>query len=556
MSLKARLFASLLLLFICVGVIGASGWYASQTAITAMRTALSERVVPMRDLKIVSDMYAVNVVDAAHKVRHGNFTWEQGAAAVTEAKQRIGGHWDRYSEGHLTERETVLVREFIRRAISADATIDELLLVLKRRDKAALERIAVNELYPAMDPVTEIISELSNLQIETTGGMVAAAEAVHGSTEWFMRGISLTAAAVFAFSLWLILFRILKPIGQLRHAMMKLADGDLAVAVPGVKRRDEVGLMAQAVAVFKQHASEVEALRDVQDKQRDQARVARIRALNTIADQLDAEVRQAATVLGGSADQAAGSSRAVVEAVQLTRQRSLAASAGSERTHASVNAVAQATDELSRSLADVSNQVSRVAAVSQEARAASDATRGTVDTLASAATRIGEVVRLIAEIASQTNLLALNATIEAARAGEAGKGFAVVASEVKALATQTARATDDIAAQIGAIQAATGEVVGSVADIGAVIREMDGIASTIAETVDAQSRSTEEIARCVRQAVDGMQDTASNIVGVNGAADEAGQAADRASAAAQHLREQSARLSHQVTSFLAQLRAA
>jgi methyl-accepting chemotaxis protein len=221
-----------------------------------------------------------------------------------------------------------------------------------------------------------------------------------------------------------------------------------------------------------------------------------------------------------------------------------------------VQSVASASEQLSASINDISRQAAHAAGIASRAVSQAQATDGTVQGLALTANKIGEVVGLINDIASQTNLLALNATIEAARAGEAGRGFAVVASEVKSLASQTAKATDDISEQIADIQKVAGEAIDAIKAIGGIISEVNEVATAIAAAVEQQGAATQEITRSTQQAAQGTKNVSDNIVGVSAGADAAGTAAQNVKTASELLGVQTQQLRGQVHAFLGKIRAA
>ena len=275
-----------------------------------------------------------------------------------------------------------------------------------------------------------------------------------------------------------------------------------------------------------------------------------------LADDFEKNVKSVVDQVASSAAQMKTSSAAMgVSADETMRQSSVVATA-SEQASSNVQTVAAAAEELTASIHEISRQVSESAAIARNAVEEATHTSQQVDKLSSSAERIGEVVKLISSIASQTNLLALNATIEAARAGDAGKGFAVVASEVKNLASQTARATDEIGSQISEIQTATGETVGAIRTIRETIERIDTIAAAIAAAVEEQGASTAEIARNVQQAAQGTQNVSNTIGSVTQAAQDAGVSARQMSGASAALSAESARLRQEVDRFLESVRAA
>ncbi len=248
--------------------------------------------------------------------------------------------------------------------------------------------------------------------------------------------------------------------------------------------------------------------------------------------------------------------QALASNVEETSRQSLAVSAASEEASVNVQTVASAAEELSSSIGEISRQVTESSRIASKAVDEAQSTNQVIRALHDATQKVGEVVKLISDIAGQTNLLALNATIESARAGEAGKGFAVVAAEVKNLANQTAKATDDISAQIANIQEATKNAVGAIEGIGTTITEINHIATAIASAVEQQGAATKEIARNVQQAAAGTGEVSANIAGVNQAAAETGHGASTVLSSAQKLAGEADMLSGEVEKFFAQVRAA
>ena len=279
----------------------------------------------------------------------------------------------------------------------------------------------------------------------------------------------------------------------------------------------------------------------------------KLREVAQVSQQFAAGMDRVATTLTSASTELKDDAGAMAAAAEETSRQSTAVASGSEEASASVQSVASATEQLSASIVEISRQIQLSTAGTRQAVQEAAETNDKIRNLADAAQRIGDVVKLINEVAAQTNLLALNATIEAARAGEFGKGFAVVASEVKTLATQTAKATDEITARISEMQAVTQQSVGAVEVISKRIREINEVSDTIAAAVEQQDAATREIASSVQHASSGAAEVSSNIVGISQAADDTGRIATRVNQASHSISAQVDTLRNEVQQFLAQV---
>jgi methyl-accepting chemotaxis protein len=345
------------------------------------------------------------------------------------------------------------------------------------------------------------------------------------------------------------------PIRRMTATMDRLAAHDLDAEIVGAERRDEIGAMAAAVQVFKDNLVNADRLAAEQEAERT-AKEQRAAHMEALAHGFEAKAGDLVATLAAASTQLEATAQSMSSTATETNQQAATVAAAAEEASAGVQTVASAAEELTSSIGEISRQVAQSARMTVKAAEDARHTDTIVRALAQGAEKIGNVVGLITDIAGQTNLLALNATIEAARAGDAGKGFAVVASEVKNLAQQTAKATEEIGAQIAQIQGATGEAVEAIKGITGVIEEVSAIAASIASAVEEQGAATAEIARNVQQTASSAYEVTSNIAGVSQAANQTGEAANQVLGAAGQVSRQAEDLAGEVGRFVADVRAA
>nr|WP_321985959.1 methyl-accepting chemotaxis protein [uncultured Lichenicoccus sp.] len=378
---------------------------------------------------------------------------------------------------------------------------------------------------------------------------------IYNITKWIIAGAIVFAALLCSLLSWFLVRNVSMPITRITGTMAKLATYDLDVEIIGLGRRDEIGAMASAVQVFKDSMIAADRLETEQVAER-AGKEQHAALLRTLLHGFEGKVGQMVGLLATGSTELEATAKSMTRATGDADQQAVMVSAAAEEASVGLQTVAAAAEELTASIAEIGRHMAMSAKVTGQAVSDTQRTDVIVRALAEGAEKIGHVVGLIANIAGQTNLLALNATIEAARAGDAGKGFAVVASEVKSLATQTAKATDEIGQQIGQIQAATKEAVAAIHGITATIGELSTIATGIAAAVEEQGAATAEIARNVQQTANAAQEVTVNITGVSRASAEIGRSASHVLDAASDLSGQAEHLSAEVHTFLGKVRAA
>ena len=498
-----------------------------------------------------------------------------GAKKVTDQFQAVTALANTFvvNSDQTVAASAVARLKFVENALHAITSTDEKIVQGLKEAATLLEeyRQALTKLIENSKSIDQLVTEMAESAVAIVQGSSAMkadllsdqqrleseSDATIGKTE---RMVLMLAVGGFLLggTLALLLGKgISRPMTAMCKAMHELAGGNFDVVLPGLGRKDELGEMAGAVEEFKMQAiAKAERDAEAQDVQNKASSAARRTELIRFADDFEAAVGAIVSNVSASAVQLEAAAGTLTRTAETTQSLSSQVAGASEEASNNMQSVAAATEELSASVDEIGRRVRESNEIAEAAVLQAEQTDGRIGKLSRAAQEIGDVVKLITAIAEQTNLLALNATIEAARAGEAGRGFAVVAAEVKSLASQTAKATDEISSHISGMQGATQESVAAIKEIGGTIGQISTIASTIASAVEQQSSATQEIARSVQTVAQGTHEAAANIMQVNRGATETGSASEEVLNSAKTLSTESARLRDELDRFMANIRAA
>ncbi|MBR0850683.1 methyl-accepting chemotaxis protein [Bradyrhizobium diazoefficiens] len=557
-NIGTRLLLAFVILALAQGVVAVIGLRGMSLSNDDLAEVYHDRLVPVSELARINDLTRGSI--------------EQLAIALISrpSPQNVQKYIDQVS-ANLAEVER-LSADYARHVVGDDEKklfgewSSNRQLLINKAIKPAMTDLKAQSFNDAEDTLLGVgvkrfatVQQLMNTILDNE---IKRAEATRDSASTRFTIMLYSALAAIAFSLGLSALialymnrAVASPIAGMTSAMKRLAGGDLAADIPATGRRDEIGEMAQAVAIFRDGMVDADRLQ--REQKVEQARKEeRQAAIERHITSFEGSVGSALDNLASAATDMRSTSESMSATAAQASEQTARVTTAAEQASGNVEAVAAAAEEMATSVSEIGRQVQDSARIAGTAVDQARKTDERISHLSQAATRIGDVVNLITTIAEQTNLLALNATIEAARAGDAGRGFAVVAQEVKQLASQTAKATSEIGAQITGMQNATQDAVVAIKEIVGTIDKVSEIASAIAAAIEQQGAATQEIARNVQQAAKGTEQVSSNITGVNHAATDTDRAANHVLTSADELRGQADTLRLEVDRFLAGIRAA
>ena len=538
MNVRAKLFASLAALGLTIALIsGLSFWSMDRNRI-AIDAIIKDRVAPMRDLKIVADKYAVDIVDASHKARNGNITFAQAADKVRRGSNTLHDRWKAYLLTEIDGSEKVLAQKAAADMRIADQRVAQLQAILDRGDEVALNDFVRTKLYQSIDPVSESIAKLVDLQLKIAEQTGNDASVEAHTKRAMMIALIIAALAVLGVSLYTISGKVVMPLRRLASALPTLVTQGGTVEMPHLAQQDEIGEIARAVDDFRRAVIANEQEKTLVVTRVTDALAVGLAALaqGDLTSRIDgdfpdsyaavrADFNKAALSLHDAFAQIAQAAAGIDSGTRDIRQASDDLSQRTEQQAASLEETAAAMDEITSTVRSTAGHATKandaVRGATFEAERSGDVVRRAVEAMSGierSSSEISEIISVIDGIAFQTNLLALNAGVEAARAGDAGKGFAVVASEVRALAQRSAEAAKDVKTRINSSSVQVTAGVELVAEAGAAlgrivgnINEISGLVSTITASAAQQSTGLQQINTAVSEMDEVTQQNAAMV---------------------------------------------
>lgn len=534
-------------------------------AVVALRGTdqLNGNLVDIKDNWLPSVRYLgeMNTATADYRINGANHVLAQSPEEMGHAERRLQEEMQKietakrsYEPLIASDAERKLFMDFQNAWQQYEKLNVTLLTISQAGDKAKAVALFQDDMRVAYNTASDLLGKLTELNVRGSEKAGTESQIVYSSVMSTTIVSAAVAGIIGLACLYFVVFQVTGPLNQITEAMRQVASGALQTYIPFADKKNELGGMAGALETFRDNLLETERLRA------EQLETERLNAekltseRHAIANRFEATMGQLATSFVRSSNEVAEAARNLSATAEETSRQAQVVAGAAEEASINVQTVASGAEELSASIREISSQVARSAQIANDAAVEAETSSRNVQNLSAAAQQIGEVVELITSIAEQTNLLALNATIEAARAGEAGKGFAVVASEVKGLASQTAKATEEISQKIGEIQSSTNTTVESISRIVRTIGHIQEVAQAISAAVEEQGAATSEIAANTQRAATGADDVTQNIAGVGTAAEMTGAASTQLMTLSSDLNDQSGTLQREVVEFVKTLR--